>query len=270
MASFPNEVRKFPRHQNLVDDVNADHINAIQDEVVAIQQALGTLLREVPPNAVSVPTPPKPAPSVTMAPVDSAPLPTRGEYQTLVDRINALEPARYRSAFSGAFQVAESYVSSNFNRRDDPDGFFTTHNFKIPYSGLWHFSGEIDSPLYYDFNPYQTYLQNRNLPRTVRGVILVSPKGSGDPNRFVLDSDVQHLDYDYRLARPQIFYNNVFGRYGSNFHFNLGGLVWLDKGTLVQLGVNGYQDQPNNYYYRIGAKYRFSGCRVREFPDGRV
>lgn len=46
-AVFPKGVKSFPTHRNLIDDVRAEHVNQIQDEVVALQSVLGPLVTEV-------------------------------------------------------------------------------------------------------------------------------------------------------------------------------------------------------------------------------
>jgi hypothetical protein len=47
MAVFPRGIKSFIRHKNLIDDVKAEHINDLQDEVVALQEVLGPLVNEV-------------------------------------------------------------------------------------------------------------------------------------------------------------------------------------------------------------------------------
>lgn len=47
MAVFPRGIKSFPVHRNLLDDVRAEHVNDLQDEVVAIQEVLGPLVNEV-------------------------------------------------------------------------------------------------------------------------------------------------------------------------------------------------------------------------------
>ena len=47
MAVFPRGIKSFPIHKNLLDDVKAEHVNDLQDEVVAIQEVLGPLVNEV-------------------------------------------------------------------------------------------------------------------------------------------------------------------------------------------------------------------------------
>lgn len=47
MAVFPRGIKSFMTHKNLIDDVKAEHINDIQDEVVALQEVLGPLVNEV-------------------------------------------------------------------------------------------------------------------------------------------------------------------------------------------------------------------------------
>lgn len=42
ISYYPQRVRSFPTHRNLLDDVDADHINAIQAELHAVMLALGT------------------------------------------------------------------------------------------------------------------------------------------------------------------------------------------------------------------------------------
>lgn len=46
-ATFPNGIASFPTHRNLTDDVDATHINRIQEEIVAMQSAMGALITEV-------------------------------------------------------------------------------------------------------------------------------------------------------------------------------------------------------------------------------
>lgn len=47
MAVFPRGIKSFLTHKNLLDDVKAEHINDIQDEVIAIEEVLGPLVNEV-------------------------------------------------------------------------------------------------------------------------------------------------------------------------------------------------------------------------------
>jgi hypothetical protein len=47
MAVFPRGIKSFVVHKNLIDDVKAEHINDIQDEIVAIEASLGALFNEV-------------------------------------------------------------------------------------------------------------------------------------------------------------------------------------------------------------------------------
>ena len=47
MSVFPRGIKSFPIHKNLLDDVKAEHVNDLQDEVVAIQEVLGPLVNEV-------------------------------------------------------------------------------------------------------------------------------------------------------------------------------------------------------------------------------
>jgi hypothetical protein len=42
ISYYPNRVRTFPTHRNLLDDVDAAHINSIQAELHAVMTALGT------------------------------------------------------------------------------------------------------------------------------------------------------------------------------------------------------------------------------------
>lgn len=47
MSVFPRGIKSFVVHRNLIDDVRAEHINDIQDEIVAIEEVIGPLLNEV-------------------------------------------------------------------------------------------------------------------------------------------------------------------------------------------------------------------------------
>jgi hypothetical protein len=47
MSVFPRGIKSFVVHRNLIDDVRAEHINDIQDEIVAIESVLGPLFNEV-------------------------------------------------------------------------------------------------------------------------------------------------------------------------------------------------------------------------------
>lgn len=42
VSYYPNRIRNFPSHRNLLDDVDANHINSIQAELAAVMSALGT------------------------------------------------------------------------------------------------------------------------------------------------------------------------------------------------------------------------------------
>lgn len=47
MSVFPRGIKSFVTHRNLIDDVRAEHINDIQDEIVAMEEMLGPLFNEV-------------------------------------------------------------------------------------------------------------------------------------------------------------------------------------------------------------------------------
>jgi hypothetical protein len=40
-AVYPKQYKSFPVHKNLVEDIDASHVNNLQDEVLALQQTLG-------------------------------------------------------------------------------------------------------------------------------------------------------------------------------------------------------------------------------------
>ncbi len=54
MSVFPRGIKSFVVHRNLIDDVKAEHINDIQDEIVALQEVLGPLVNEVADLALEV------------------------------------------------------------------------------------------------------------------------------------------------------------------------------------------------------------------------
>lgn len=142
-AAFPLQVKSFKRHRNLLDDITAEDINAIQDEVVAIQQTLGTLLtRQVavatpPPPVVEegAPPPPPPAPQVSV-----------NEFTSLADRLASIEAGRHVAAFEGKNTVGGQSQGNDVLLPLNETGT-STHDclrdgiFYIPVSGFWIVEG---------------------------------------------------------------------------------------------------------------------------------
>jgi hypothetical protein len=99
-ATYPLAVKTFTQKRNLLDDVEASHINDIQSEIVAIENALGTSPAKDKVTGVSYPT------------VDS--------------RISAVRGGNH----TNAFYLQHTNDSSTFTAS-------TTTDYIIPLGGKW-------------------------------------------------------------------------------------------------------------------------------------
>lgn len=137
--SFPNAIRTFPTHKNFIEDVDASHINDLQNEVVAIERALGT------------------TPWRNQTLVNST-----NTWKTVAERLDYMQSRRdipiidlYRSAaqtFTSdqSFSAASSWVSFPAPSLDTHGLFNGSNGIKVKRSGYYYFTGSVhfaDSPL---------------------------------------------------------------------------------------------------------------------------
>ena len=129
MAVFPNGIKQFRTHRNVLDDVDASDINAIQDEIVAIERVLG-------------------------AGIDRD---TERRFASLNARLDWLEKGRSAPAFelihsdrSPRVGVGNNWATPGLisfpapSANLDPDGMYNGYGVTIPVSGLWRLEGFVD------------------------------------------------------------------------------------------------------------------------------
>lgn len=130
MAVFPNGIKQFKTHRNVLDDVDASDINAIQDEIVAVQRVLGAGINRDEDKRL---------------------------FASLADRIQFLEQSRNTSVFElrTADPTPRSGVTNNWavptlitfpnpGTSLDPGGLYNGHGITIPVSGFWRLEGFVD------------------------------------------------------------------------------------------------------------------------------
>ena len=129
MAVFPNGIKQFPTHRNVLDDVDASDINAIQDEIVAIERILGAGVNRD----------------------------TERKFDSVDSRLSWLEKGLSAPAFELTYsdRSPRSGVGNNWavptrvafpapSSTADPMGMYNGYGVTIPVSGFWRLEGFVD------------------------------------------------------------------------------------------------------------------------------
>lgn len=209
MAVFPNGVKNFPTHKNM-DTVEAYDINAIQDEVVAIQRTLGSGLNR-----------------------DEA----KQVFSSLSARMEYLEKSQGSLAFElvGSDRNPRSGVSNNWalpTRFDfpapsnvaDPLAVYNGYGVTLPVSGFWLLEGFVD---------WQATSGGHSGPHGGT---------SGNPSTFVAAVTINGSDW----ARGADIMEEFTSNSGGAHHFlNPSRLGWVAKGTKVTLHTHHTSSHPH-------------------------
>jgi hypothetical protein len=126
-AVYPHQYKSFTVHKNLVEDIDASHVNNLQDEVVAIQQTLG-----INPHQ------------------DTALKMKTNTWASVATRLDAVQrgkgiPACYLSKSADTVKGDATKVIS-FARPAasfDPEGLFNGHSITANRSGWWIVFGRV-------------------------------------------------------------------------------------------------------------------------------
>lgn len=129
MAVFPNGVKQFRTHRNVLDDVDASDINAIQDEIVAIERSLGAGINRD----------------------------TERKFESLNARLEWLERGRSTPAFElvHSDRTPRAGVNNTWatpalvtfpspSASADPGSLYNGYGATIPVSGYWRLEGFVD------------------------------------------------------------------------------------------------------------------------------
>lgn len=137
MATFPNAIKTWVAKKNRSDDVDASHVNALQDEVTAIQTTLGA----------------NPQLDLTLNG-------KRNDYKTVGARLDAIargldKPFVRLDSAAETIQSSGDVTTVNFdspNAIDDPFGMFNGLGFTIKRSGYYSLTTDVRWP-----NAYSGY-----------------------------------------------------------------------------------------------------------------
>lgn len=164
IAYYPNRIRSWPVHQNLLDDVDASHVNNIQAELQAVMQSLGTspqVYNNIETDELAPDSPPSPSGEV----IDDDTMYTRSvrfydpnikpvDYGTLGARLDNIQRGTHQHAFAlkaNGLEIASK--STKFNTRprgirfpapsEDPFNMFNGVGVTLRKAGFWMFSGSV-------------------------------------------------------------------------------------------------------------------------------
>jgi hypothetical protein len=126
-AVYPKQYKSFTVHKNLVEDIDASHVNNLQDEVLALQQTLGILPHQ-----------------------DTGLKMKTNTYASVAARLDAIQrghgiPACYLSKTSDSVYDAKTKTIS-FPRPTtslDPEGLFNGHSITANRTGWWIVFGRV-------------------------------------------------------------------------------------------------------------------------------
>lgn len=210
MATFPLGIKRFTTKRNLLDDVDASHINDIQAEITAIEDTLG------------------PNPHQDNMGVDPA-----WRWTTLKARLEYMIRGYQTPAFnlfnaaSGSYNTDNGFIARTFpapGSTNDTHGLFSGGKIKIKRSGWYHFSAQAY------FNPTSIkgsrYLQIRsNTGSKVNASELITDTGS-QPDGLWL-----HCSWTGRALKGETFglYTNLVTGYYPNGRY-----------TVQYTGLNGF------------------------------
>uniref|UniRef100_A0AAU3I9V3 Uncharacterized protein n=1 Tax=Streptomyces sp. NBC_01393 TaxID=2903851 RepID=A0AAU3I9V3_9ACTN len=126
-AVYPKQYKSFPVHKNLVEDIDASHVNGLQDEVLAIQQTLG-----INPHQ------------------DTGLKMKANTYASVADRLDAIQrgygiPACYLSKSADSVYDAKTKTITFAKPANyaDPEGLFNGHSITANRSGWWIVFGRV-------------------------------------------------------------------------------------------------------------------------------
>jgi hypothetical protein len=148
-AVYPHQYKSFTVHKNLVEDIDASHVNNLQDEVVAIQQTLG-----INPHQ------------------DTALKMKTNTWASVATRLDAVQrgkgiPACYLSKSADTVKgdatkvIAFARPAASF----DPEGLFNGHSITTNRSGWWIVFGRV---LWYNGRSTSPSAARRTCLRTSR------------------------------------------------------------------------------------------------------
>jgi hypothetical protein len=126
-AVYPKQYKQFTTHKNLVEDIDASHVNGLQDEVLAIQQTLGITPHQ-----------------------DTALKMKTNTYASVAARLDAMQrgygiPACYlsKSADSVYDDKTKTISFAKPAAYADPEGLFNGHSITANRSGWWIVMGRV-------------------------------------------------------------------------------------------------------------------------------
>ncbi|MFJ6508597.1 hypothetical protein [Streptomyces sp. NPDC091879] len=126
-AVYPHQYKSFTVHKNLVEDIDASHVNNLQDEVVAIQQTLG-----INPHQ------------------DTALKMKTNTWASVATRLDAVQrgkgiPACYlsKSADTVKGDATKVITFARPSAAADPEGLFNGHSITANRSGWWIVFGRV-------------------------------------------------------------------------------------------------------------------------------
>lgn len=147
-ASYPSSIKSFTTKVDNVDDVEAEHINSLQEEVVAIETALGANLTNTVVQVVNTQTGAVATGTTAIPYDDSIPQNTEGdEYMTLAitpksaTNVLKIDVVFHGSGSGGALLVAALFQDSTAGALAssfDLNGSGYGHNIKFTY---WMIAG---------------------------------------------------------------------------------------------------------------------------------
>jgi hypothetical protein len=126
-AVYPHQYKSFTVHKNLVEDIDASHVNNLQDEVVAIQQTLG-----INPHQ------------------DTALKMKTNSWASVASRLDSIQrgkglPACYLSKSADSVKGdATKYITfAKPAAASDPEGLFNGHSITANRTGWWIVFGRV-------------------------------------------------------------------------------------------------------------------------------
>jgi hypothetical protein len=126
-AVYPHQYKSFTVHKNLVEDIDASHVNNLQDEVVAIQQTLG-----INPHQ------------------DTALKMKTNSWSSVASRLDAVQrgkgmPACFlsKSADTVKGDATKFITFAKPSAAQDPEGLFNGHSITANRSGWWIVFGRV-------------------------------------------------------------------------------------------------------------------------------
>lgn len=128
-AVYPNQYKSFATHRNLVEDVDASHVNNLQDEVAAIQQTLG-----ISPHRTKV----------EMTTRSWASVATRLDYIQRGLGIPAIYLKKDADSYKRTSTSKTKYITwASPSRTLDPEGIFNGRSITANRTGFWQVFGRV-------------------------------------------------------------------------------------------------------------------------------